>query len=261
MSESRYSNREKYFEELASTSRKHYLPYVQEFLPVGEGISVLEVGCGEGGNLLPFAQAGCRVCGLDLASGKIENARNFFAARNAVGEFHSCDFFDFTASEGGFDLILIHDVIEHIEPDGKEAFVAKVRSLLKDGGYAFWGFPDWYMPYGGHQQICRSKLSKLPFIHTLPASVYGGWLRMQKENPLQVEELLSIKRSKMTTGLFERLCRQTGLGIVDRRLWLVNPHYESKFNLRPRRLPAFFAAIPGLRECMSTSCHYMTEKI
>ena len=40
---------------------------------------VLEVGCGEGGNLLPFAKAGCRVMGVDIDAMRIEQARAFFA--------------------------------------------------------------------------------------------------------------------------------------------------------------------------------------
>lgn len=51
----RHTNRERYFEEQAQTTRNYYIPYIKEYtgnLPN----KVLEVGCGEGGNLLPFAE-------------------------------------------------------------------------------------------------------------------------------------------------------------------------------------------------------------
>ena len=50
----RHINRDRYFEEQAQTTRKYYIPYIKRI--VGDlPEKVLEVGCGEGGNLLPFA--------------------------------------------------------------------------------------------------------------------------------------------------------------------------------------------------------------
>lgn len=71
----------KYFFQLAETSRKYYLPYLSSFMSIGEGTDVLEIGCGEGGNLLPFAQAGCQVTGVDMAEDKIRAAGRFFRRR------------------------------------------------------------------------------------------------------------------------------------------------------------------------------------
>ena len=67
----RHTNRERYFEEQAQTTRNYYIPYIKEYtgnLPN----KVLEVGCGEGGNLLPFAELGCDVIGIDIAASRIE---------------------------------------------------------------------------------------------------------------------------------------------------------------------------------------------
>ena len=62
--ESRYQDRKRYFDELAETSGSFYIDYVRKFISLGPGTRVLEIGCGEGGNLLPFAQAGCEVTGV-----------------------------------------------------------------------------------------------------------------------------------------------------------------------------------------------------
>ena len=64
----RQHNRELYFKELALTSRTYYLPYIARFKRMERGMNVLEVGCGEGGNLLPFAETGCNVTGVDLST-------------------------------------------------------------------------------------------------------------------------------------------------------------------------------------------------
>lgn len=143
--QTRHIDRERYFNELASTSREFYIDYLKRFKNIDSNTRILEIGCGEGGNLLPFAESGCTVAGLDLASGKIENAGKFFASRNVKGEFACANFLTDNpfAEDGGFDIILIHDVIEHIEPDGKEAFFLRCKNYLKPDGIVFFGFPAW----------------------------------------------------------------------------------------------------------------------
>mgnify|MGYP006891350223 FL=1 len=78
------------------------------------------------------------------------------------------------------------------------------------------------MPFGGHQQICRSRLcSHLPFIHLLPVPVYRYLLKASKETTGCINELLDIRKSRITTERFEQLAETHGLSIVDRCLWLV----------------------------------------
>ena len=70
----RHTNRERYFEEQAQTTRNYYIPYIKEYtgnLPN----KVLEVGCGEGGNLLPFAELGCDVIGIDRTSSSLKGKK------------------------------------------------------------------------------------------------------------------------------------------------------------------------------------------
>ena len=256
---SRYIDRERYFNELAQTSKEFYINYIKSCKSAESHSRILEIGCGEGGNLLPFAELGCYVTGLDLAPNKIENAKAFFAKRGAEGDFRCSNFLTDTppSDDALYDIILIHDVIEHIEPEGKEAFFSKVRLYLKPDGIIFFGFPAWQMPFGGHQQICRSRFCKLPFIHLLPAPIYKTWLKAFKENPSQIEELLSIKRSKMTPETFEKLSIGAGYKIKMRTFWLISPHYKAKFSLMPRKLCRGLRSIPYLRNFFTTSCFYI----
>ena len=110
----RQHNRELYFKELALTSRTYYLPYIARFKRMERGMNVLEVGCGDGGNLLPFAETGCNVTGVDLSENRIKDAIRFFAEQQAQGTFIASDIFLLKGLEHSFDLILCHDVIEHI---------------------------------------------------------------------------------------------------------------------------------------------------
>ncbi len=258
----RHSDRERYFQELANTSRSYYLDYLKPFKEIGDGCRVLEVGCGEGGNLLPFAERGCNVAGIDLSEGKIAHARRFFEAAGQAGSFRSGNFLHLPAPADEaerYDLILIHDVIEHIEAPQKKDFMLHTKKFLRQDGIVFWGFPAWQMPFGGHQQLCRSRIcSALPFVHLLPGALYPAFLRLFGEAPASIKELMSIKRSKTSIESFEKLSDVCGYRIRDRLLWFINPHYKQKFGLPPIRLGIFFSKLPYFRNFLSTSCFYIS---
>ncbi len=230
----RHKDRQCYFNELANTSRSFYIDYVKQFISLSPSTHILEIGCGEGGNLLPFAELGCKVTGIDRAASRIHQAETFFTASGYKGEFTTTDFFNFS-SASRYQLILIHDVIEHIS--NKEEFFRCLSPLLAKRGIIFWGFPSWQMPFGGHQQICHNRfVSSLPFIHLCPGILYRFLLRCFHETPSCIEELSDIKRCRMTIDTFEQLAEKYGYEITDRQLWFINPHYQQKFHLRPRKL-------------------------
>ena len=48
----RHQNRNIYFKELSITSRNYFIPYIQYWHTIEAKMNVLEIGCGDGGNLL-----------------------------------------------------------------------------------------------------------------------------------------------------------------------------------------------------------------
>ncbi len=130
--QSRQLNRRQYFNELATTSEKYFIPYIRQYKQIGKGTNVLEIGCGDGGNLLPFSHMGCNVVGVDMAEERIKDARKFFQESGVKGRFIASDVFLLEELRHQFDLIVCHDVIEHI--DDKNGFMRKCKQLLKRGG-------------------------------------------------------------------------------------------------------------------------------
>lgn len=255
----RHNNRRRYFEELAETCANYFIPYIRGWHEVAPGMKILEVGCGEGGNLLPFSQVGCDVTGVDVASGRIEEAKSFFTEKQVKGKFIAEDFLKLRDFEYQYDIILCHDVLEHI--NDKEKFLSYIGCFLKEDGIVFMSFPAWQMPFGGHQQICRNRiLSHIPFVHLLPRVLYKGIIRLAGESDDCLNELLSIRRNRITIEAFERIVNQTRLQIQDRTLFLINPHYKVKFGLTPRRLTSTLSSVPYLRNFLSSSCFYILRK-
>ena len=255
----RHTDRYRYFREEAATTEKYFIPYLSEFMDVGD-ISVLEVGCGEGGNLLPFARRGCRVVGVDLSEQRVRQAESFFSRECAAGTFVCDDVMHYRGDGRLFDLIVCHDVVEHI-PE-KEKMLLALKRLLAPGGRLFVAFPAWQMPFGGHQQIARSwVVSHLPFVHLLPELAFSLMLRLFGEDASKINELIGIRRTRCTVEMFEREAAYAGYTVCDRRLWLVNPHYEVKFGLRPIRLCRQLSALPYIRNFMASSCFYVVRPL
>ena len=220
----RHTERKIYFRESSNTSREFYIPYIEQVHDISGRERILEVGCGEGGNLYPFSQLGCRVTGLDIASCRVEEARQYFRENHSDGSFLQGDF------------------LEVPVPD-REAF------------------PAWQMPFGGHQQICRNRAaSKIPFVHLLPYPWYAFFLRhVACEKADTVHELLDIRKCRTSIECFESVMESCRYHVLNRQLWLVNPHYKQKFHLHPRKLSPFVSRIKYLRDFFSTSCFYLLQ--
>lgn len=253
----RHKNRYLYFQELAETSSKYFIPYIKKYHTLNITTRVLEVGCGDGGNLLPFSRMGCDTYGVDIAECRIKDAQYFFNKNNAKGHFIALDIFKIKNLHHSFDVIICHDVIEHIKD--KEQFLCLLTLLLKKDGVIFMSFPAWQMPFGGHQQICRNPIiSHLPWIHLLPLFVYKGLLSISGVDEKCRRELMSIRMTKTTIELFENLVSKISqLTIKNRTLYFINPHYKTKFGLRPRKLCPFIVKIKYLRNYVTTSCFYI----
>lgn len=248
------------FDQQVDNSLVYVLPFIEKTKPLGAGTNVLEVGTAEGGVLLPFVNKGCFCVGVDLAAHRIDFAKNFLKQEVAAGkaEFLCQNIYEdsfFNRFKGFFDVIILKDVIEHV-PE-QERFIPYLMKLLKPGGQIFFGFPPWYMPFGGHQQICASKwASMLPYYHVLPRFLYRGILKMAGEYPSTIKELMEIKDTQITIERFERIIKKNGLKVLNKQDYLINPIYKFKFGLKPRKQWPPLTWIPYFRDFVTTCVYY-----
>lgn len=243
-----------YFREQGYTTEKYVIPFIERHKKIVPGMSVLEIGCGEGGNLAPFLDRGCTATGIDLDGPKIEAGKALFATHPAAGRltFICRDIYRATDLDRQFDLVILRDVIEHI-PD-QARFLPFMRRFLKPDGCVFVAFPPWRNPFGGHQQICRNKwISHLPYVHLLPNFFYRRLLDAAGEN---TAEMLEIKSTGISLERFLSIARKGGYRIDEARLYFINPNYEIKFGLKPRKLAAA-ADIPHLRNFWTTCGYFL----
>ncbi len=253
----RYQDRKLYFYEQTFTTLKYVIPYIREVFPIGKQTQVLEIGCGEGGNLKPFLDMECHCVGIDISSNQIKNAIAFYENHPLKHniEFIASDIYLINREDLTFDLIIMRDVIEHIP--NQEIFMNYVKKFLKPEGVIFFGFPPWQNPFGGHQQVCQSKLSKTPYIHLLPVSLYRKLLIHYHEDPTG---LLEIKATGISIERFLHILKKEHYHILKRDYYFINPNYEIKFDLKPRKIVSLFRWIPYLRNFYTTACYFVVKQ-
>lgn len=260
----RHLNRDQYFREQEYTTGKYVIPFISQYKNINKNSSILEIGCGEGGNLLPFMEMGCQsIIGIDLSEPKIKDAQDYFSKYGDAGknvEFLCANIFDMTSDDlGTFDVIMLRDVIEHIHDQDK--FMEFMKTFMKPDGIAFLGFPNWYMPFGGHQQICKSKfLSKLPYFHILPNLFYKAMLKMFGESEATINSLLEIKSTGITIEKFENILKNRQYQTENKVFYFINPNYEVKFGLKPRISSKLISSIPWIRNFFITANYYVITK-
>jgi ubiquinone/menaquinone biosynthesis C-methylase UbiE len=204
------------FIQQSQTSEKYIIPYT------GIANTVLEIGCGEGGNLLPYFNKKCEIMGVDMSYSKIKYARDHYSSPDA--KFIHGDIY--MRKPEKFDLVIIKESLEHIWH--QYIFMKFLQNFLKSETKVFIAFSPWCMPFGGHQQCCKSFLRYIPYLHLLP--FYGALLR-RFETTKKVEALMEIKETRLSVKKFKQIIND--YKIEKETFWLINPSYDAKFGLKP----------------------------
>ncbi len=255
-----HGDRRRYFDMQIQNTHDYVIPFIEAQYPITPNMRVLEIGCGEGGVLKAFINKGCTGIGVELDNSRIEHGKQWLQKDIESGKIKliSKDIYDVDAGNefnGGFDIIVLKDVIEHIHDQKK--LIIRMKFFLNINGAIFFGFPPWQMPYGGHQQMCRGKLlSKLPYYHLLPTPLYKWILKVNGEHwPAFIE----MKETGISVEKFEGIVKKSGYKILKRTFFLINPIYQYKFGLKPKTQFSFISRIPIIRNFFTTCVYYLIQ--
>lgn len=209
--------------------------------PSVERCSVLEIGCGTGGNLIPLAERfpESRFVGFDLSS------RHILQAQRRVEElgfknitFQHADVSDFSYDDGTFDYIICHGVYSWVPSGVQKQIVSLIKRALSPRGVAYVSYnvrPGWYqrgalrdiLSFGGALSASNHLADRvhraLEFLKLVAASrsgegdLYGMYLneaceRLQQSDPSYIaHEYLEESNNPCTFSEFNEQATSVGL--------------------------------------------------
>ena len=188
---SAWSERLQFFRDLVAVNYLKHLP--------DRATRLLEVGCGPGYLLQALKERGfSRLEGIDLSPANVALSRERFGLEGVV----AADADAFLASRRGrYDVVVLKDILEHVEKAGLSEFVARLGSALAPGGRLIVQVPNMHWVAGLHERymdlthevgFTRESLAQLLRLHfaevevsrvqaifprSLKQRIVYGWLR------------------------------------------------------------------------------------
>jgi len=114
------------------------------FFQLIKGKTVIDFGCGTGGQSVEMAKQGAKVIGIDIQESQIKLCQQRAQHANVA------DLCEFTTETNELaDILISKDAFEHF--DDPAGILQIMSTLLKPEGYVLAAFgPTWLHPYGGH---------------------------------------------------------------------------------------------------------------
>ena len=118
-------------------AQRYKLIHATAKMQLEPGMSVVEIGSGWGGFAIHLAKrTGAHVVGINVSPEQIRVA-NERAKAAGVADLVEFRELDYRQVEGRFDRVVSVGMMEHVGISHFDEYFAKIRSLLKDDGYAF----------------------------------------------------------------------------------------------------------------------------
>lgn len=109
-------------------------------LPIGNA-KVLDYGCGDGYVSRELAKSAASVVGFDIkADASWANASNLTLTQDI----------EVAKSGGPYDVVLLYDVVDHLEGTDPDSLFKFIESVLSESGKGFVRFHPWTSKHGGH---------------------------------------------------------------------------------------------------------------
>jgi len=244
---------EKHFFEQRKHAESYLIPFLERNCPNFRSFRVLDVGCAEAGFLDALHTARIAGMGLELEVERIALSRRFNPELDIIeGDITDPDIV--SRINRRFDLVVIRDVIEHIQE--RDRVFEHLNALLQPDGFIYVTFPPRFSPFGGHQQNGKSVLRKIPWLHLLPPPMLRALGRAAGEDPHTVESVITQARLGLTIRRFEELIAANRYRIRRKELFLFRPVFHVRYGLPAKHLPD----IPVVREFFALGCECLLQK-
>ena len=162
-----------------------------------EGLDILDFGTGEGHACLGLKNKKAnKVIGYDIVD-KFITLDNVLFTTN----------WDQVQENGPYDIILVYDVIDHIEKINSLEALYLMKSVLKPGGQIFLRYHPWVARHGGH---FYEKINKA-YIHNVLTDAELDYYTPKKDR-------LNIHKIFNTDQFYKSIALHSGLSILDENI-------------------------------------------
>ena len=79
------------------------------------------------------------------------------------------------------------------------------------------------------------------------------------ESDAQIEGMLEIYDTRITIDRLNRILKSNKYSILKKTDWFINPNYETKFGLKPRKQLGLISAVPFFRNFLTTASYYVVR--
>ena len=117
--------------------------YVPDFHP--DGARVLDIGCGDAGVLIAFAERGARTAGIELDEKSLERGRLRAQEHGVAVDLRSGVAEALPWEDGSFDLVILDNVLEHVRD--REQTLREIRRVLTPRGLLYMVTPKPFSAY------------------------------------------------------------------------------------------------------------------
>jgi len=235
---------------------EYMIPLLEQWGFSPRGKTMIDVGCGEGGGVCAMHDSGMECVGFDVEENRVKMAKLLVDDRDIQWDIGDLYVNDIPFSDRQYDLVVLHDVFEHLRQKGE--VLERLKRYMKPDGRLMITFPPYYSAYGAHQQLLNTAWAKIPFFHLIPFAITWILPRLKGESPAFVEEIRKLGELKMGMRKFEHLAPAASLNIIGKQAYLISPNHI-RFGLKP--IPAGpIADIPILAEFICTGVVYLLAK-
>jgi 2-polyprenyl-3-methyl-5-hydroxy-6-metoxy-1,4-benzoquinol methylase len=155
---------------LTSWTESYFRSLILPHLPQRRDVRLVDVGCGYGRYLYALRRCGyTNVCGIDISDEQIRYAREVMG----IAEVEKADALDyFRDTSATYDVILLLDVIEHLELGASVDLLRRLWGTLAAGGKLVIQVPNGLVP--------------IPFV------LYGDVTHQRAYTPSSLEQTLRL---------------------------------------------------------------------